>query len=209
MRFFHTAFALGAVVLASGCGHMPVTTMVRMRNFDFATFNPAALRVAVRVPDALRVRKDGARLSVQIEHEGSEPSTSLFTLQELKGPADHAALKSYEVIGTRMFVFTASAADAARIRSLQAEGRAYREAHPGKSRKSRLTINISADSCRTGPLPSGPLLTTTYVHPDPETGFLVFLRDVDLRKQVEEIGGSIEALVPECARQDLLAGIEE
>ena len=44
--------------LLAGCGHMPVTSMVRLARVDFQTTDPEKLRVAVRLPKALRARAD-------------------------------------------------------------------------------------------------------------------------------------------------------
>jgi hypothetical protein len=110
-----------------------------------------------------------------------------------------ASLAPHRLPGMRLSAYRASDEDIVRIRNLQAEGRAYRQSHPGQT---RMTIRISADSCRLGSLPQGPLMTTTFVRPDVATGYLVFLRDVDVRKAAADVGTRLEEWVPACSIMD-------
>lgn len=55
-------------LLAAGRAHVPVTTMYKLRSFDFAHAGPGAIRAAIRVPAALAPKLGGAKLT--LEHGG-------------------------------------------------------------------------------------------------------------------------------------------
>ena len=56
-----------ATVTLNGCGHVPVTSMLRLARIDFANTDPARLRAAVKLPRIiftaarLRLRYDPAK----------------------------------------------------------------------------------------------------------------------------------------------------
>jgi hypothetical protein len=195
MRSSRTS-AAGLVALAlAACGHVPVATMVRLHSFDFATFDPSALRAAVGVPDVFKPRPEGAKLVVTLTFGDAPPQTETFLLKRLTPPGDLAPLAPFAHAGATIYAFALDPADVARIRDLQAEGRRARAEHPGRN---TLTIRIEANVCRLGPLPDGPILITTYIRPDEETGYLVLLRDVDLRETVRAAGKNLDAETPPC-----------
>jgi hypothetical protein len=57
--------ACAAIALA-GCGHMPVTSMVKLARVDFETSDPAQLRAAIKLPQALRTRPNGVSLGIAV-----------------------------------------------------------------------------------------------------------------------------------------------
>ena len=197
LRSLAAAFVLG--VALSACGHMPVSTMVALRNFDFAAFDPAGLRAAVRAPDWIDARPGGARLTVSLWTSGreNEKRTEVFVLTEANAAHDAAALASHRVSGTRLVAYRIAEADFARVRSLQAEGRDMKQQNPGRS---HMKLTIDVDGCRRGPIPDGPILTTTLLKPDSGSGFLVFLDRVDLRRVVAGAGANLEMELPPCGK---------
>ena len=52
-RFRHRKVGLvvmGATLFLAGCGHMPVTSMIKLARVDFAKTDPAQVRAAVKLP---------------------------------------------------------------------------------------------------------------------------------------------------------------
>ena len=45
-------------LLLAGCGHMPVTSMVKLARVDFVATDPAGLRAAVKLPRTIRPLHD-------------------------------------------------------------------------------------------------------------------------------------------------------
>jgi hypothetical protein len=186
LRSLAAAFVLG--VALSACGHMPVSTMVALRNFDFAVFDPW-----------IDARPGGARLTVSLWTSGreNEKRTEVFVLTEANAAHDAAALASHRVSGTRLVAYRIAEADFARVRSLQAEGRDMKQQNPGRS---QMKLTIDVDGCRRGPIPDGPILTTTLLKPDSGSGYLVFLDRVDLRRVVASAGANLETELPPCGK---------
>ena len=195
MRSGRTSDAALPALALMACGHMPVATMVRLSSFDFATFDPSALRAAVGVPDVLKPRPEGAKLVVTLKLGDAPPQTETFLLKRLTAPSDLAPLAPFARADATIYAFALDPVDVARIRDLQAEGRRSRADHPGRS---SLTIRIEPNACRLGPLPEGPIPFTAYLRPNEETGYLVFLRDVDLRETVTAAGKTLDAETPLC-----------
>ena len=188
---------LAAATLAA-CGHLPVSTMWALRNFDAGNVEPALLRAAIRIPDSLEPQPGGVKLEAGWWRDGREDDkhTAKFVLQETTAPADVAPLAGERRPGTRLIVFRVNPADIPKIHALQAEARAEKLKSPGKTQG---TLGIGADACRRGDLPDGPLLMTTFLRTDATRGYLTLLKDVDLRSAVTA-EKSIDELAPTCEK---------
>jgi hypothetical protein len=180
----HRKLVAGILTLAlSACGHVPVTSIYRLRNADFATADPALLRAAVRIPAALVPLPAGVNLDIKSWTEGgSDSREEHFVLRELTAETDLAALRSEQRAGFAIHVFRIDPADLPRIRELQAT---RRQLDPKTPRQRRGSLGISAEACRAGAVPDGPLLFTTYILLDPRDGYVPLTVDVDLRAIVQ------------------------
>lgn len=182
--------ALGA------CSHVPVSTMWALRNFDAAAVDPAALRAAVRLPDAFEPRPGGVTLTVGWRREGEEPHEAKIVLKETAAPEDVAPLTHEKNAGTRLYVYRVDPADYAEIRARQKAFLEEKARNPGATRGS---FGVAADACRRGAFPDGPLLTTSYLRTQQGGAYLTLLGDVDLRAAVTA-EKPLDALVPPCEK---------
>jgi hypothetical protein len=205
MRFRSLAVAFALAAILSACGHMPVPTMVALRHFDFATFDPADLRVAVRAPDWIDARPGGARLMASLWTTGRETDKRVeaFVLTEANAVQDAAGLAEHRASGTRIVAYRIAEADFARVRSLQSQGRNMNQQNPGRS---HMKLTVDVDGCRRGDLRDGPILTTTFLKPDAASGYLTFLDRVDLRRVVREAGKDLDTELPVCGKFSARAG---
>lgn len=185
-------FVVVAAITLTACTHVPLSTMLRMRRFDPAAVDPAVLRAAVRVPDRLAPMRDGVKLIVRYAEDRDRVRESEYVLEESTSGADIAAVASRAVAGTRIHLFRIPAADVPRLRAFQAEAAAAR-------RKGTVhgSLTISADTCRFGELPGGPLSVTTYVKLDATDDFVTLFEDVDLRKVVAR-DAALGEVIPVC-----------
>lgn len=193
-RRFLASLALASTL--SGCGHMPVSTMVQLRSFDFMTFDPALLRAAVLTPGMIRPKIGTSTLDVTLVIAGRDPKKTehRFVLAPFL-ERDEAMLARHRREGDRAHIFRLSEADVERLRDIQ---RQMREAPRDGQGRNSLSINVSSKACRTAPLPAAPLLTTTLLRTNPEQGYLVLLRDVDLRAELLKVGVNPEAEILPC-----------
>ena len=197
------ALAAGLSLLLSGCGHVPLTTMAKLRNFDIATADPSQLRVAIRAPDWLEPREAGAAILFKLKQGDEAAREERFALEPAEEPAETAQLAGHRLPGERIRAWRIAAAEVARARAFQEEGRAARLARPGRT---QFTVATALDGCRRGALREGPILTTTLLRTDAAAPYLPLLVDVDLRKVTREAGKDLDAELPACGKSAMRAG---
>lgn len=110
----------GALVLLSACGHMPVTSMVKLARTDFATVDPAELRVAVKLPQTVRPRRDGVRLRVTVKTGSGPAQVEEFVLRDLNDAGELMALRAEVEPGTAIYAFRLDPNDLARVQAFRA-----------------------------------------------------------------------------------------
>lgn len=189
--------ALASTLLAAGCGHVPVSTMWALRNFDSLTVDPAFLRAAVRMPRAFQPRPGGVKVVATWGKKGDPASEQKIeiALQETSLSAEGPALAKEIRPGYYMQVYRVPPADVPRLRALQADiarAKAQKQADHG-------SLGVGADACRIDELPEGPILMTTFLKTSDETGWVTVLKDVDLRA-VATKEKPLEELVPPCGK---------
>ena len=181
-------------LMLAGCGHMPVTSMVKLARVDFVATDPAGLRAAVKLPRTIRPLRDQVRLHLVVRLASGKEDTQDFRLAEVSDPAD-LLLPRGEVEGsTHLFAYRLEPAEVARLT-------AFRDAlkkQQGGGRGGALTISIATEACRSADLPAGPVLLTTYLR-TAETGeYVPLARDVDMRSIVR--GRDLVAEMPVCGQ---------
>ncbi len=172
MRWVAFGILLGLLWLG-GCGHMPMTSMVRLAKVDLASTDLSRLRAAVRTPRGLSPRPDQSRLRVTVRI-GENAATQEFRLSAL--PEDGSLTASAE---TQVTVFAINPRELARAEVFRDELK-LRQKASGRS-GGQITIEVAPDMCRTGALANGPLLFTTYLQTAETGSFVVLAQDVDLR----------------------------
>ncbi|WP_315703929.1 MULTISPECIES: hypothetical protein [unclassified Bradyrhizobium] len=165
-------FGLGCS--ATGCSHMPVTSMVKLARVDFQTSDPAQLRAAVKLPISLRPLPGGVVLRIVVRRRGAAEEQREFVLRELAEPA---ALAREAEAATRIYAYRLDEADAAKLLAFRAELMERKSAGGGGS----VTISIAPKACKTFELPEGPIYVTTYLRTAETVEYVTLARDVDLR----------------------------
>jgi hypothetical protein len=176
----------------AGCGHMPVTSMVKLARVDFVATDPAGLRAAVKLPTAIRPLRDQVRLRLTVRLASGKEDTQDFRLTEVSDPADILSLPSEAGGGGHLFAYRLDPAEVARIA-------AFRDAlkkQQGDGRGGALSISIATEACRNGELPAGPVLLTTFLRTAETGDYVPLARDVDMRSVVR--GRDLVAEMPVC-----------
>lgn len=188
--------ALLLTVWSGGCSHVPLTTVYKLAMFDPIEADPAVMRAALRYPNALALRKDGARLTLTLQAAAGEkaPRRHEFTLVAANGPGDHEPRLRYHRDGDVVEVMRLSDADVATVRKLQAE--------PHGRTGGRL--EISAAACHRSGLPAGPILTSTFLRLALADGYMTVLEDFDLRHELS--AEKLATEVPPCPTDTAPAG---
>lgn len=194
LRFLALAIGCGTVgVLLAACGHMPLTSMVKLARVDFTATDPGGLRAAVKLPSAIRPQRDQVRLRLTVRLASGKEDTQDFRLTEISDPADITLLRE-EIAGTHLFAYRLEPAESARLTAFRDSLKRQQAASGGRG--GALTISIAPEVCRSGELPPGGVLFTTYLRTAETGGYVVLARDVDLRSVAR--GRDLAAEMPVC-----------
>lgn len=181
---------IGLVFLAcAACGHMPVTSMVKLARIDFQATDPERLRVAVKFPEMLKARAEGTVLRITVRLANGAEESRDFSLREVD--ERHALAAEGEAV-TEIVTFALAARDVAELRLFRA---ALIQKQKGGS-GGAITIAVRPDACRTAALPSGPVVFSTWLKTAETGGYVPLARDVDLRGL--DPNQDIAAKVPPC-----------
>ncbi len=183
---------LTAAILTAGCMSIPLSSIVELSRIDFSTTDFEVMRIAIRLPDAMRPRPDGVRMDTSLTLGGKPVEKSSFLLVPAQGPLDRAQLNDAEPPGFATYAYRLSLADLKRLESLRADLKRREK----EGARGTLAIGIATtEFCRVRPVPGGPLPVTTYLLTS-ETGRYVVVTDrYDLR-QHEKTAHALASLGP-------------
>jgi hypothetical protein len=171
--------AVGLAVLLAGCGHMPVTSMIRLARADLTTTDPSQLRAAVKLPRVLRLRPQGVALRIAVRLANGKEDAQEFRLREVSEPNDVLALHHELGPDTHIFAYRLERSEAARLATFRDGLKAKQSASGGRG--GAITISVRPDACQAGDLPAGAVLVTTYLRTAETGGYVPLARDLDLR----------------------------
>lgn len=172
---------------------MPVTSMIKLAQVDFAKTDPAQLRAAVKLPRVVRPRPQGMVLRITVKLADGHEEFADFKLLEASDPKELLDLRRELDANSHIFAYRLEEKEALRLAAFRAALEKKQAASGGKG--GALTIAIRPEACRTGELSGRALAFTTYLR-TPETGdYVPLARDVDLRTVVsrDEV-----AAIPPC-----------
>ncbi|MGL4324399.1 MAG: hypothetical protein ACRCTD_10200, partial [Beijerinckiaceae bacterium] len=157
---------------------------------------------AMRAPDWLEPVPGGASIELIAKEKGStEPLLKeRFSLEPAGEGGELDQLKEFEKKGERIWAFRLGKKEAERLRAIQAQARAIRAASNAQTPKREVILTSDIKGCRRGEGEAGPVVATTYLKPDAGTGYVVLLRDMDLRKVAKDAGVDFEAETPPCGK---------
>lgn len=180
-----------AVALAlAGCGHMPVTSMVKLARVDLQTSDPAQLRAAIKLPKTLKPLPRGIALRIAVKVGRSPEEAEDFVLRELP---DAGELTRELDAASRIYAYRLDDADVARLNAFRARLTERKEAGGHGS----VSISVRPQACSTEDIGSGPIIFTTYLRTSETGSYVTLARDVDLRTIVPDRAAA--AQIARCA----------
>jgi len=167
---------LGACLVCAGCGSVPLTSVPQLSRIDPGTTDPAALRLALRLPVALRPQPGGVALQVTLRIEGEPEAVEDFALVAVQDEADLAGLPATSS-GFASHAFRLEPAGSARLEQLRHRVATARAAR----RKGSLTIGVRATAfCRASSAPIDDVRMTAYLKSAETSSYVVLVKDVEL-----------------------------
>ncbi len=168
--------AMGSV---SGCSTIPIASVLPLASINAETTSLSDLRVAVRLPEALRPRAGGVKLDVVLRIGGESERKVAFLLAESADPADLTGLADQRRTGFGLYAFRLAPTDIGGFESLRADAFAARKA----GRAASLGMGVATrELCRAADLPGGPLLLTTYLKTSETRSYVTASENLDLRR---------------------------
>jgi hypothetical protein len=183
-RLVALSAAVALAACTQACTHVPLGSILPLTRIKFGTTDIALVRAAVKLPDSLRPRAGGVRMTVILGLSGEPPRSQKFALIESHDPEDQAALAAFASVGFVVYAYRLAPDDVARLERMRADmiEQAAALKQEGKNPGSNLTIKIGAEEvCHARDLGSEPLLTTSYIKTSETGQYVTALRDVDLR----------------------------
>ena len=169
MNRLRRARALGLAVALAGCSSVPLSSLVQLTRINAETTDLAALRVAVRLPSALKPRPGGVNMDVLLKVTG-EPDDA----------GDLLGLSGAARPGFSIHAYRLAPGDIERLILMRAA--LLKQRRDGK--RGSLGVGIAAkEFCLVGALPSGSLLSTTYLLTSETRSYVLLTDDLDLGKE--------------------------
>lgn len=195
--------ALAAAVLAlsvGACSHVPVTSLPQLASLDLDTADLSVLRAAVRAPQEIAPVPGGAFVTMSYWRPGEEgaKTTIQAALEVDADPRALAALRDEAREGQRITVFRLTEDGRRKLEAARSTALALKSDELAKGRRLHGSLAVSAEGCVRSPLPSGPLLLSTYLRLKPGGDFVPLVVDVDLRSLLAQSGSGTDAMKP-CA----------
>lgn len=181
--------AVVALALA-GCGHMPVTSMVKLARVDFETSDPAQLRAAIKLPRGLRPLPNGMRLRIAVRVGRAPEEAREFVLRELISPGE---LLREATADSQIYAYRIDDADLPRLVAFRSELIAKKSS----GQRGSLSISVQPKACKAADPPDGPVHFTSYLRTVETGDYVTLTRDVDLRSLGQ--GRDVVDEMPRCA----------
>lgn len=191
MKFLNRMTRTGfmCAILAS-CATIPATSIYKLRNFDLATTDVSKLRVAVQIPQSIRIRPAGVKMVVAARLEnGSLNQREAFVLDELDTSTAAGEQWPRPAKWTQVTAYRLKPSDTERISAFRDKVAQLKQRHGDGVKGS---IGIDVDSCARTLVADGPVLITTWIKSEETVDYVVLSRDFDLRRETEKAGHALE-----------------
>ncbi len=178
-------------VMVSGCGHMPITSIYKLRNFDPATTDISQLRVGVRLPEAFRLRPDGVQLIAAAQDKtGRQLRKEVFKLRPVTSANERALLGAHRRLGTSIYAYHLSSRDIARFNQIRQFIKA------GKPQGIGGSLGVDTDACRTTKQRPDKIPVSTFIMSSETQEFVPLVVDFDLLSNFDR--KEIHKAIPVC-----------
>ncbi|QDG74737.1 hypothetical protein [Labrenzia sp. PHM005] len=177
---------LGAFL--SACGHVPLTTIAKLSQFDMLETNPDALRLAVKYPEGIQIPQGGATMALTLKRkqDGVVLMEEELAFEEVVSKAEKAELSQELQDGWRLEIYRLPEENLPFFRSFQKH-----MASMSKSEREKVegTLNIGVSGCLLTAEKPSDIRVSTFLKAAELGGYVTLLRNFDLEEQMTELGG--------------------
>ena len=175
MRALTAALCLALALAVSACGSVHPLTAARLSRLDPLTADPAAIAARISLPEGLAISPGGAVLEIGARRK--DTGESLSGRYALRRKGDTWAL---------------APADAAALRTLQAEVLAWKAEDAGEGH-----LSLHLTGCRTGAGPAQDAPISADLSLDGGASFLPLLRGLEV-SDLQRAAGPRQPKLPAC-----------
>ncbi|MGE3335634.1 MAG: hypothetical protein AB7I36_18475 [Rhodospirillaceae bacterium] len=166
-----------ALVL-SACASIPLSSLPDLARIDFMTTDMEVLRVALRMPEAIRPRPQGVVMDAVLTVQGVQTKTP-FRLTPDDSGEPRPGLETAARPGMAVHVYRLAASDTARFNALR------RDVLKAQADGRRASLGLGIETrefCSTGPVTEGALPASTFLLTSETGRFVLLVSDYDLRR---------------------------
>jgi hypothetical protein len=175
------------------CGHTPVSSMVKLRNFDPTTTDVEKLSIAVAVPNQFKVSDNGVTMLLEIrKKDGSQSKRETFALTSSLQSDDQQKLRRLSVPeGRKILAYRIHPQDVERFNTIRRFS-----IEKKKTKQWDGSFGVGTQVCRINDVLPESILITTYIKSSETKEYVPFIVDLDLAKQTDV--GRVETWAPLC-----------
>jgi hypothetical protein len=189
MRNWLVALVLVLGPSVAACSSVPVASIVPLMQLDLSRTPPAALRVALQLPEGLRTTPGGVTLDLVFKKQGAPDRFEKLLMVETQGVEDLAGLAPSQQPGSHLTAYRLSAVDVERFAAIQSELDAARKNNLSGS----LGFGIATrEFCLDGARPKS-MQASTYLKAGDSSGWLTVTDRYDLTSD-KQIAQALDGL---------------
>jgi len=167
------------------CTSIPITSLYKLSKLDLKTIDPKEVKVAIQIPDYLKV--GAVKLKISYTPEGAKEKPVVFLLKKVRG------LKSYEKYEQKNYSITSYELTEKDVDTLvKFRKNIIQNSNRSGSTKTNNTTKITiqyTSLCRVkSPKDKKPIFLSIYLNTTKTSGFFPLSKNIDLTKNLKQRG---------------------
>lgn len=191
-NFLKLSMAGLVLAIVTACGHTPVSSLVKLRNFDPTTTDMEKFSIAVAIPNGFEVDEDGVTMVMGMrKKDGSEVKSEKFVLTTSLRRDDQIQAQRLKTSGRQILAYRVHPNDVERFNQIRRFAL--------KKEKAKLwegSFGIGTKICHIEEQLPKPVFVTTFIKSAETKDYVPFIVDLDLMKQAKH--AEIKSWVPKC-----------
>lgn len=185
-----STIAMLAVVAA--CGHTPVSSMIKLRNFDPTTTDVDKFSIAVLVPDRFKIGEKGVSVTIGLrKKDGSDTRYEKFVLTDALNGDDQRKLRKLNVANHNIIAYRVHPDDVERFNAIRSFSLQVK-----KTKEWNGSFAVGTEVCRVDKERPKSVLITTYLNSSETNEYVPFIVDFDVMEQMSP--DEFEDTMPVC-----------
>jgi hypothetical protein len=170
---------LFSMFVLTACASVPFSSLPQLLRIDFMTTDFSRMRLALVAPADLQILEPPSYIVFITKFDSKPEKTEEHPLQTVTAARDVASISFETPNGSSRYIFSLSPEATTRLESIRTEARERKK----RGEKGSLSIELRGNYCLRNKLPSGPVLTSTYVLTSETQTWVPLLRNFNMRSE--------------------------